>query len=198
LRDGNEADSLGIEGFDDLGKVSERARQPIHLIDNNDVKGIDDTNLNRYCIFGVGSIGKQKASEAKEKLPDATFLIHASDTSFEELYEHQPNRFKLVVSAVDNNDARAAIQDKYPATILSASTSDLRAELLRCGPPGKGACLRCFNPPPQKPSEDELRGNPLKLPEKIAAIVAELHISMHEAREWVESGRCSITGSRHA
>lgn len=165
-------------------------------IADNDAKGIDDTNLNRYCIFGVSSVGERKASEAKKKLHDATFLIDASDTSFEKLYEHQPNRFELVISAVDNNDARAAIQDKYPAAILSASTSDLRAEILLCGPPGEGACLRCFNPPPRKPSDNELRADLSKLPEKIAAIVAELQISMQDASEWVESGRCSVTGSR--
>jgi molybdopterin/thiamine biosynthesis adenylyltransferase len=166
------------------------------VIADNDIKGIDDSNLNRYCLFGVPSIGKQKASEAKKQLYDATFLIQASDTSFEELYEGRPNRFELVISAVDNNDARGAIQDKYPATILSASTSDLRAELLCCGPPGEGACLRCFNPPVQKPSDDVLRANLLKLPERIATIADDLHISMQEARDWVESGKCSVTGSQ--
>jgi molybdopterin/thiamine biosynthesis adenylyltransferase len=166
------------------------------VIADNDIKGIDATNLNRYSIFSVASVGKQKASEAKKMLHDATFSIQASDASFEDLYEQQPNRFPLVISAVDNNDARSAIQDKYPGAILSASTSNLRAELLHCGPPGDGACLRCFNPPPHRLSDNELRTNLSKLPEKIAAIVSKLNVSMEEAREWVESGKCSVTGSR--
>jgi len=165
-------------------------------IADNDAHGVEDTNLNRYCLFGANSIGKQKAFEAQRILSDARFRINASDKSFDVLYDQQPNRFDLVVSAVDSNEARAMIQDKYPPVTLSASTLDLRAEVLRCGPPGEGACLRCFNPPPMKPSDEELRVSLSQMPAKLAAMVGELVVSSDEAREWVESGKCSETGSR--
>ena len=165
-------------------------------IADNDDRGVDDTNLNRYCLFGTGSIGEQKASGAKRILHDAGFRITASDKSFDALYNHLPNRFDLVISAVDGNEARAMIQDKYPPGILSASTSDLRVEVLRCGPPGEGACLRCFNPPPKKPSDEELRAKLSQTPAELAALVTELAISFDEAQELVESGKCSETGSQ--
>jgi len=46
-------------------------------------------------------------------------------------------------SPLDTNRARQALQGHYSPLILSASTFDLRAEVLRAGPPGLGACLRC-------------------------------------------------------
>ena len=42
----------------------------------------------------------------------------------------------ILVSAVDTNRGREALQNRYPPRILSASTRDLRAEALRAGPPG--------------------------------------------------------------
>ena len=54
----------------------------------------------------------------------------------------------LLISAVDTNRSRAQLQqDFWPARLLAASTRDLRAEVLRCGPPAEGRCLSCFNPP---------------------------------------------------
>lgn len=163
---------------------------------DNDVHGIEETNLNRYCLFGTGSVGRLKASAAQERLVDATFSIEPYDASFEALYDGRPNRFPLVLSAVDKNDARSGIQDKYPATILSASTSDLRVEVLHCGPPGAGACLRCFNPPRNMPSDDELRSELSKSPGRITVFAAELSVPEDEAKEWVDSGKCSMTGER--
>src|SRR5215207_8141194 len=63
----------------------------------------------------------------------------AGGTTFEDLGVAP----RLLVSGVDTNRARQALQGHYPPLILSASTFDLRAEVLRAGPPGLGACLRC-------------------------------------------------------
>lgn len=118
---------------------------------DNDAAGLDVTNLNRYALFGKESVGHAKASEASRIAADADMQWLPTDGPIESL-ANLPAR---VISAVDRNRARQAIQNRYPARIFSGSTMDLRAEVLRCGPPGIGACLRCYNEPEKiAPDED--------------------------------------------
>jgi hypothetical protein len=46
---------------------------------DNDQKGIDKTNLGRYPLFGLASLGKPKASEAADLLRGATFQLVPHD-----------------------------------------------------------------------------------------------------------------------
>ncbi len=118
-----------------------------------DPDGIDLTNLNRYVLFGQASIGQRKVTEAKRVAASCGITWVDCDTGIEQ----STRRTDTLVSAVDNNETRAAIQNLYPARILSASTEGLRAEVLRCGPPGQGACLSCYNPPDAVESDVALR-----------------------------------------
>jgi hypothetical protein len=102
-----------------------------------------------------------------------------------------------VVSAVDRNSARSAIQNQYPARIFSASTSDLRAEVLRCGPPGVGACLRCFNEPEKLPPDQELRARFMSAgDERIVELAQSVGVTLGEAKDWLSTGRCGVAGER--
>ena len=62
----------------------------------------------------------------------------------------------LLILALGTNRARSAQQDHY-LPVPSASTRDLRAEVLRIGAPGRGACLRCYNSPEPFVADDNLR-----------------------------------------
>src|SRR5439155_16659183 len=127
------------------------------LAADNDRKGIDKPNLGRYSLFGWASLGKAKASEAAELLRRATFEVLPHDDSFEHFFAGS-DRPRIVLSAVDKNSARHALQQQYAPLILSASTHNLRAEVLRCGPPSSGACLACFNPlETERRTEQEIR-----------------------------------------
>jgi hypothetical protein len=163
------------------------------ILADNDRKGVDTTNLNRYPLFGRGSLGQPKASEAVRVAADAHVRWIPHDGPFEELGT-TPSR---VISAVDVNRARAALQNLYPPRIIGASTSDLRAEVLRCGPPGDGACLRCFNPPETLPSDEDIR---VRLraasDEELAALAAEVDVSLEDAKRWRAEGRCGQAGER--
>ncbi len=162
------------------------------LIDN-DPKGLDMTNLNRYSIFGRTSVGSPKATSAAGALSDSSIRFSAHDREIESFRLSTPR----VVSAVDRNTARAAIQNQYPARILSGSTSDLRAEVLRCGPPGVGACLRCFNQPEKIPPDQELRSRLKTAGEAELATLAEsAGISLAEAKDWLATGSCGLAGAR--
>jgi hypothetical protein len=102
-----------------------------------------------------------------------------------------------VLSAVDTNRSRAAIQNRYPARVLSASTQDLRAEVLRCGPPGIGACLRCFNTPEPIESDDEIRARLQQLSEeRLAELAKAAGVTVAEADVWRRQGRCGLPGER--
>ena len=162
------------------------------LIDN-DANGVEATNLNRYVLFGSSSIGKAKASEASRILSDSTIQWEARDEGIE-VVAVLPER---VISAVDRNASRHAIQNRYPARIMSGSTQDLRAEVLRCGPPGVGACLRCFNPLERVVADDELRRHARSASEaNLSELAAVAGISVPQAKEWIATGRCGIPGER--
>jgi len=167
-------------------------RGSMAIIDN-DPKGLDVSNLNRYSIFGQDAVGRQKATCAADILSDASIRWLADDVAVESFTLTTPR----VLSAVDRNTARAAIQNQYPARIFSGSTLDLRAEVLRCGPPGVGACLRCFNEPEKLPPDDELRSK-LKAADEteLAALAESVGLTVAEANEWVATGRCGVAGER--
>jgi hypothetical protein len=159
---------------------------------DNDKKGIDLSNLNRYVLFGKDSIGRLKPDRACELLQST----HLKLESWNESIGMLPRVEGRVLSAVDTNRAREIIQNKFPARILSASTSQLRAEVLRCGPPGKGACLRCHNPPEVLPSDSELITR-LKNAEvsDFEKICAATNVAVADARMWISTEKCGQEGS---
>jgi hypothetical protein len=158
-----------------------------------DRKGVDSTNLNRYVLFGKSSLGKQKASEAAAVAADATVDFRPVDEPVQTVERFPPR----VVSAVDVNVARAAVQSRYPARILSASTRDLRAEILRVGRPRRGACLRCFNRPEEQPDDHALR-QAIQAGEygALAELAAAHDLTVDEAEEWVLRGECGRASER--
>lgn len=163
------------------------------LLADNDKKGVESTNLNRYGLFGFNSVGQRKATEAARIAADTPISWLAHDGAFEQVSNLPPR----VVSAVDINSSRQAIQNRYPARILSGSTLDLRAEVLRCGPPGTGACLRCYNPPEKISADEDLRASLRSAgDDKLAELAEAAGISVEDAKEWAHTGRCGIAGER--
>jgi hypothetical protein len=160
---------------------------------DNDFKGVDVTNLNRYVLFGSDSVGKLKPNAACDLLRQEHLHLTPWNNSVEKL-EPIGDR---VLSAVDTNRAREGIQFRYPARIISASTSDLRAEVHRCGAPGKGACLRCYNPPEILPTDEELVLQLKKASgEEFAKICVGAGVSVETAKTWISTKRCGDEGER--
>ncbi len=163
------------------------------LLADNDPKGVDATNLNRYPLFGTASVGRPKASEAARLVFDSGLTWAPIDAALQDQRDLPP----LVISAVDRNRPRSAIQDRYPPRILGASTLELRAEVMRCGPPGVGPCLRCYNPPEVLPSDDEIRERLRRKDDtEIAALASQAGIPRADAAEWIRSGGCGESGER--
>lgn len=114
---------------------------------DGDEKGIEGPNLNRYTLVGHAHVGRSKASLVAELFARTGFSIQPID----EWWQAWRNRDRsypldLVISAVDTNKARHAIQDELPGLILGASTNDMRAQLNLYDIYRGGPCLRCRNP----------------------------------------------------
>ena len=158
-----------------------------------DPKGVTTTNLNRCPLFGTESLNTAKAIEAARLASDSPidWAPHHGR------HEEAGNTPTLLVSAVDTNRAREALQHGYPPRILSGSTLDLRAEVLRAGPPAVGACLRCYNPPEAFVGDDELRAATRDAgPEAVEALAAETGVTPAGIQRWLERGGCDEVGTR--
>lgn len=163
------------------------------VLADNDPDGLDMTNLNRYVLFGRKAVGDQKATAAATLLAGIPISFNPHDASADAISDI-PAR---VVSAVDKNVARHAIQLKYAAHIFSASTYNLRAEVLRCGPPGVGACLACFNPEETIMPDEEVRQKLISGPDMALEGFAQKEgVSTSEVRKSLENPRCGSLGER--
>lgn len=174
---------------------SSQVRGTIGLADN-DERGVDRTNLGRYSLFGWAALDKPKASEAAQLLRKAEFRAVPHDGGFEHFFlgAEKP---QIVLSAVDKNSARHALQEHYAPLFISASTYNLRAEVLRCGPPSVGACLACFNPiETERRSEDEIRALLRERPEVAANLCEKLNLDVNRVAAWIRERKCSETGDR--
>ncbi|MBB3750815.1 hypothetical protein FHT44_003310 [Mycolicibacterium sp. BK634] len=164
----------------------------VELVDD-DREGVTKTNLNRCPLFGSMSLGKPKAQEA------ARISAVSSITWKPQLgrFQDSPGQPTLLISAVDTNRAREALQNQYVPRILSASTSDLRAEALRGGPPSVGACLRCHNPPEPLIADDTLRERAIAAgTETLDALANELAVERHVIEEALNRPACGEVGDR--
>jgi len=124
---------------------------------DGDQKGIELSNLNRYVLFGQDDLGKPKASRVQKMFEGSGVTITSRDLLWQDWIAAYPAELTdLVLSCVDNNKARHAIQDALPRRILSASTFELRAQLVAFERLEDEACLRCHNPLPKVKSDDEV------------------------------------------
>lgn len=114
---------------------------------DGDPEGVADTNLNRYVLFGQPHLGMPKASTAATLFAGLPMQVRGVDDTWQGWVAGQGGRGPdLVISAVDKNGARHAIQDALPRLILGASTNAMRAQVNRYDVRDGGPCLRCRNP----------------------------------------------------
>lgn len=119
-----------------------------------DYDHIELTNLNRCLLFVREHLGELKADVANAVTrdlgqPHATLVVtpERAERAF------RTTTIPILVSAVDTNRAREAINQLVPRTALAGSTFNLRVQTNTFGKPGP--CLRCGNPPePVEPDRE--------------------------------------------
>ncbi len=168
----------------------------VALLADSDGRGVDTTNLNRCPIFGRQSVDKPKASEAAAICNDSDLDLRSHNGTVGSISPRPP----LMVSAVDTNRSRQAVQSLYPPRLLAGSTHGLRAEVLRCDPNALTACIHCYNPvEPDGESDNDLRRRFLAMgPAERQEIADRLHLDIDEAIQWATDGTCGYAGDQIA
>lgn len=172
----------------------EDASGSVILVDA-DVEGVSETNLNRGVLFTQDDIGKAKATVVARYAQSSDLQWDPRQGRFQDMVT-VAERPHLLISAVDTNSARDALQERYPARIIGGSTRDLRAELYVSGRPGVGACLRCFNPPEAAIPDDVLRSTAIDDSDAIAQLAGTHGISAESVRQRLTSGSCDVVTDR--
>lgn len=162
---------------------------------DGDPQGVTDTNLNRYSLFGLPHVEAFhfKASTAAAMFEGRGLVVRPYDGSWQEWREENPDApLDVVVSAVDKNVARHAVQDALPQLILGASTKDLRAQINLYDIFGGGPCLRCRNRLEQATPDDiiieRLRAMP---PDERAAEAARHGVRAEDLEDYLSNPRAN-------
>ena len=165
------------------------------ILADADAEGVSETNLNRGVLFTRDDIGKPKAGVVAHYTSSTRLRWDPRQGRFQDVVTvaERPN---LLVSAVDTNSARDALQQRYPARIVGGSTRDLRAELYVSGQPGFGACLRCFNPPEAAIPDEVLRSAAIDDDDAIAELAHTQGISADAVQQRLRSGACDVVSDR--
>lgn len=157
-----------------------------------DVEGVSETNLNRGVLFARSDIGRTKSSVASDAACGGPVTWQPHDGR----YQDQNLETRLLVSAVDTNRSREALQNTYPPRIIGGSTRDLRAEVLVVGRPGVGACLRCFNEPEPLLTDDELHNRARHRLDLSQRAAADSEVDDLTLKEWIEKPECGQISAR--
>lgn len=163
------------------------------LLVDGDMDGIDVTNLNRYLLFAREHLGLPKASTARALLAGSQINWSVHDGPL----ETAPGLHRRILCAVDVNEARMAVQNRWPERLLMASTNELRAEVVRCDPRHGGPCARCHNDPAAMTPDEELRRQfRTASPNQQQEIAGRHNANLAEVMAWAETGECGTSGER--
>jgi molybdopterin/thiamine biosynthesis adenylyltransferase len=174
---------------------------------------VDEPNLNRYVLASQSSIGLPKADVAAAALARPGLTSHtyrcpwpAAAGDFRERErqrgdlrrEEERYRYGIILSCVDKNPARHAIQQFYPRLILGGSTLDLHASVVLYDMKSDYECLKCNNPLPEKQKsledlEQELRD---LAPEERARVVTNNGLDLAAIEAHLAQPRCGSLGEQ--
>jgi molybdopterin/thiamine biosynthesis adenylyltransferase len=163
-----------------------------------DSEGVDETNLHRCVLFTSADVGAPKAPLVADRLNRAGRFTLEGRRDRAERYVGPTTH---LISAVDTATARQSLADKYPASVIQASTLDLRVEMLRCDPTQPTACLRCYNDPAgdtnQLPPDVDLRRRLADAgKDALTEHAHALGVPVEVIATWADLGGCGVLGDR--
>ena len=121
---------------------------------------LDLSNDNRYSLATLGDAGGRKAEFLEKFFETRRFGHYSHDRLWQDYVTGQgrpPNRadlaalearfaYRFILSCVDDNGARHAIQNLWPELIIGGSTHGLTAKAITYDMRGDQLCLKCYNP----------------------------------------------------
>lgn len=131
---------------------------------------IDAPNLNRYCLATRDDLNEAKVTVISNRLRACGTSIRPAIASWQEYTldakyrtDQHPDirmleesyRYRHVLSCVDRNDARHAIQNIWPQHLLGASTNGLSLAVADYDALTPFECLKCHNPIESPPASIE-------------------------------------------
>jgi molybdopterin/thiamine biosynthesis adenylyltransferase len=159
----------------------------LHAADYDDV---DLTNLNRCLLFLRDDLEQLKAdvaNAAAQGLGSADAALHVAPERAEKAFADAP--VSTLISAVDTNRARAAINRLVPRVTLAGSTWQLRAQTSMFGEPGP--CLRCFNAPEPTEADRAIKSRVRAAsPDELAVMAAQTSTTAELLLSWAAAAGC--------
>jgi molybdopterin/thiamine biosynthesis adenylyltransferase len=155
-----------------------------------DYDHIDLTNLNRCLLFVRDHLGQLKADIVNAVAgglgqPHAAMLV--TPERAERAFRNAP--VPALVSVVDTNRAREAINQLVPRITLAGSTFNLRVQTNTFGQPGP--CLRCGNPPePVEPDRDVKARVLAAKADELEELAAQAGRTADELLTWASAPGC--------
>jgi molybdopterin/thiamine biosynthesis adenylyltransferase len=176
-----------------------------------DLEGIDATNLNRYLLATLGDIGAGKTELLAARLAGRGLSVHRSDKGWpgyaldplaregqrrDLRQEEDAYRYPLVLSCVDKNVPRHAIQSYYPEYLIGASTNGLGLAVEAYDMRSDFECLKCHHPPePKGPSVEEIAERLRRLPrEERRRQALECGADWEAVEQYIADPRCGQLG----
>jgi hypothetical protein len=166
----------------------------------------DLSNDNRYAIATLDDDGKPKAPFLTAFLAGCGFTHYSHSGTWQDYVtrrNREPNRtdldalearfrYRVILSCVDDNAARHAIQNLWPELIIGGSTHGLTAKAITYDMAGDHLCLKCYNTVVErnelvKKHLAELRS---MTPEARARVFAQLGVDTARAEEHLRDPRC--------
>lgn len=170
----------------------------------------DAENLNRYPLATQGDLGASKSELTARHLRNGGLAAcsyhgrwpdYAYDpdrpTQREDIRELEAGyRYPLILSCVDRNRARHAIQKLWPEYLLGGNTSGLALEVAAYDMRSPYECLMCFNrPEPAAQTIEEIAAELRRLPPEERRARAEARGADWRAlEEYLASPRCGHLG----
>jgi molybdopterin/thiamine biosynthesis adenylyltransferase len=172
---------------------------------------IDETNLNRYALSTDADIGGEKVDVvarifARSKLSvfpaPSLWQDYATDARHRagQRTDLQPQeasfRYEHVLSCVDKNVPRHAIQNFWPKHLLGGSTNGLGMAVAAYDATSDYECLKCHNPPePSGPSIETLAETLRQLSlEDRAKKAREAGADINAVEQYLKTPRCGTLG----
>ena len=175
---------------------------------------IDDegTNLNRHILANINDLREWKADIVDRFLSRRGFSVHAFHGTWEQYVTGTSRgrqradvassearmRYDVVLSCVDKNNPRRAIQNVWPRVLFGGSTLDLGMLVAGYDMNSPYECLMCSNPPDDDvPSIDAIADELRRMsPEERAAVLHERNVDRAAIEEYLNRPRCDSLGER--